>query len=87
MHALESVDTAQQLATEWLWLYNDEEFNRVFDWVAPGLLLQAAVFATNNCRDEWRECSFCVSAGRSLNVKLCRQWAEGYSGDANDTVA
>ena len=42
MHAFESVDHAQHLATEWLWLYNNERPNTAIGGVPPRRLLEAA---------------------------------------------
>ena len=42
MHAFESVEQAQHLATEWLWLYNNERPNTAIGGVPPRYLLQAA---------------------------------------------
>lgn len=42
MHVFESVDHAQQLATEWLWLYNNERPNTAIGGVPPRRLLAAA---------------------------------------------
>lgn len=42
MHAFESVDQAQHLATEWLWLYNNERPNTAIGGVPPRRLLQVA---------------------------------------------
>jgi putative transposase len=42
MHAFESVDQTQHLATEWLWLYNNERPNSAIGGVPPRRLLQAA---------------------------------------------
>lgn len=42
MHAFESVDQAQHLATEWLWLYNNERPNSAIGGVPPRRLLEAA---------------------------------------------
>lgn len=42
MHAFESVEQAQHLATEWLWLYNNERPNTAIGGVPPRQLLQAA---------------------------------------------
>lgn len=42
MHAFESVDQAQHLATEWLWLYNNERPNTAIGGVPPRRLLEAA---------------------------------------------
>lgn len=41
MHAFESVDQAQHLATEWPWLYNNESPNTAIDGVPPRQLLEA----------------------------------------------
>ena len=42
MHMFESVAQAQQLATEWLWLYNNERPNTAIGGVPPRSLLKAA---------------------------------------------
>ena len=42
MHVFESVAQAQQLATEWLWLYNNERPNTAIGGVPPRSLLKAA---------------------------------------------
>jgi putative transposase len=42
MHAFESIEQAQYLATEWLWIYNNERPNTAIGGVPPRRLLQAA---------------------------------------------
>jgi putative transposase len=42
MHLFDSVEQAQQLATEWLWLYNNERPNMAIGGVPPRSLLKAA---------------------------------------------
>jgi len=42
MHLFESVEQAQQLATEWLWLYNNERPNTAIGGIPPRQLLNAA---------------------------------------------
>jgi len=41
MHAFESVEQAQHLATEWLWMYNNERPNTAIGGIPPRMLLQA----------------------------------------------
>ncbi len=53
MHVFESVDHAQRLATEWLWLYNNGRPNTAIGAVPPRRLLAAAWFSTNNCCGKW----------------------------------
>ena len=42
MHLFESVEQAQELATEWLWLYNNERPNTAIGGIPPSSLLKAA---------------------------------------------
>lgn len=42
MHMFESIEHAQQLATEWLWIYNNDRPNSAIGGVHPRRLLQAA---------------------------------------------
>lgn len=42
MHMFESVEHAQQLATQWLWMYNNERPHSAIGGVPPRQLLQAA---------------------------------------------
>lgn len=42
LHLFDSVEQAQNLATEWLWLYNNERPNMAIGGVPPRQLLQAA---------------------------------------------
>lgn len=42
LHAFESVDQAQQLATEWLWRYNNERPHTAIGGVPPRRLIKAA---------------------------------------------
>lgn len=42
MHMFESIEQAQQLATNWLWLYNNERPNMAIGGVPPKQLLKAA---------------------------------------------
>lgn len=42
LHMFDSVEQAQQLATEWLWLYNNERPHTAIGGVPPGSLLKAA---------------------------------------------
>ncbi|EXJ09005.1 Integrase core domain protein [Nitrincola nitratireducens] len=42
LHLFDSVEQAQQLATEWLWLYNNERPHTAIGGVPPKQLLQAA---------------------------------------------
>jgi len=42
LHMFESVDQAQELATNWLWLYNNERPNMAIGGVPPKQLLRAA---------------------------------------------
>lgn len=42
MYAFESVAQAQHLATEWLWIYNNERPHTAIGGVPPRALLQAA---------------------------------------------
>ena len=42
MHLFESVEQAQELATEWLWLYNNERPNTAIGGIPPRSLLKAA---------------------------------------------
>lgn len=42
MHMFESVEHAQELATQWLWLYNNERSNTAVGGIPPIAVLQAA---------------------------------------------
>lgn len=42
LHEFESIEQAQQLATEWLWLYNNERPNTAIGGIPPRKLLDAA---------------------------------------------
>ena len=42
MHAFDSIEHAQQLATEWLWQYNNERPHSAIGGVPPRYLLNAA---------------------------------------------
>ena len=42
LHDFESIEHAQELATEWLWIYNNERPNTAIGGVPPRQLLQAA---------------------------------------------
>jgi len=42
MHMFESVEHAQELATQWLWLYNNERPNTAVGGIPPTAVLQAA---------------------------------------------
>jgi putative transposase len=42
LHLFESVARAQQLATEWLWIYNNERPRSAIGGIPPRQLLQAA---------------------------------------------
>ena len=42
LHMFESVEQAQELATNWLWLYNNERPNMAIGGVPPKQLLRAA---------------------------------------------
>ena len=42
LHDFESIEQAQQLATEWLWLYNNERPNTAIGGIPPRKLLDAA---------------------------------------------
>ena len=41
LHDFESIEQAQQLATEWLWLYNNERPNTAIGGIPPRKLLDA----------------------------------------------
>lgn len=42
LHAFNSIEHAQRLATEWLWLYNNERPNTAIGGIPPRRMLQAA---------------------------------------------
>ena len=42
LHEFDSIEQAQQLATEWLWLYNNERPNTAIGGIPPRKLLDAA---------------------------------------------
>jgi len=41
LHLFESVEHAQELATQWLWLYNNERPNTAIGGIPPKQLTQA----------------------------------------------
>jgi putative transposase len=42
MHGFESIEHAQLLATQWLWIYNNERLNTAINGAPPRYLLKAA---------------------------------------------